>query len=159
MGKRISFSMAWLDKETFITGACLWPKVLQDMIYSLEMFSSWSLPPTPHPPKKKIGECSRIQVPVAATCRLHTQLRIPWHCAHGTKDVCALASEESVAYMWQTRLPTGSGQCLSAAEHPSCCPRSRPSPEICRRWSVGQGPPLTSADFQSNCSCHDLYLL
>lgn len=54
MGKRIGFSMAWLDKETFITGACLWPKVLQDMIYSLEVFSSWSLPPTPHPPKKKL---------------------------------------------------------------------------------------------------------
>lgn len=71
--------MAGLDKKAFITGPCLWLKVLQDTIYSLGVFSSWSSPPPPPLPHQKVGECSRTRVPVAATCSFHTQLRMaPW---------------------------------------------------------------------------------
>lgn len=53
MGRKISFSIARLDKVAFITSPCLWPKVLRALIFSLEMFSSWSSLPHHHPSKKE----------------------------------------------------------------------------------------------------------
>lgn len=155
--------MAGLDKKAFITGPCLWLKVLQDTIYSLGVFSSWSSPPPPPLPHQKVGECSRTRVPVAATCSFHTSWgwppgTAPQHCLWHKWDVRASASEES-HYLWPTLQPTRSGKRPSAAEYPYCCPRSPSSPEICRRQSVGRGPPPSSSDFLSNCSCHSLHLL
>lgn len=98
MGRRISFSVARLDKEAFITGPCLWPKVLQDMIYNLKMFFSWSSPPTP---PKKVGECSRTGVPVAAVCNVHTQLRM----AHwdSTLALCGTNGTNTMYVRWPER--------------------------------------------------------
>lgn len=49
--------------------------------------------------------------------------------------------------------PARSGQQPSTAEHPRHCPRSPPSPEICRKQRVVPAC-FGAAGFQSNCSCH-----
>lgn len=164
MGRKISFSMARLDKVAFITGPRLWPKVLWDLIFSLEVFSSWSS----RPQKKKQKETgkpqvsqwehrrkaisktpnlsgSRMQFPSAAEDGLVGQrwwllLPLPHcqpqYCIHGTNGMGPCIPWPARSHLICDR-HLCSGQRLSAAEHPHRCPGSPPAWNL---WEAKRSP-------------------
>lgn len=178
MGRKISFSIARLDKVAFITSPYLWPKVLRALIFSLEVFFSWSSLPHHHPSKKGREEAGgegkkrenhksvraraesrqwraeplrqQSAVPLRSSgwpCRaaLHVSCcprrTAPQYCLHGTGGIGPYVRRPARGHVICDRhlCPACSGQQPSAAEHPRRCPRSPPSPEICRKQSVVPG--------------------
>lgn len=151
MGRRISFSVARLDKEAFITGPCLWAKVLQDVIYNLEVFSSWSSPPTPSPPQKKLV-CAVEPVSLWQPRAVCTHSwgwpagTVPWHCAAQIAPIgCMCNGQRGVSELLVTDLcPLAQDSALVLLSIPAAAPCHLPPLKFVedKAWDRDLLPPL-----------------